>query len=374
LEFEPGWRNAVIKYFGPEGSEREFRPTDRQLAAAIKGIEYFTREVSLDNRIDNTTIDPVIGDTKKQFSYTSDSGKLGVLQNRGQAGRSWIIEWYNRVRNFAQNHYSRTYVLKKTAALYDYIDEIETPEEAWCNIENQTDDGSFADNYKVSDRFKFLAPFWNSETNKLKAFCVITGAKWGQDGNGVPGQFNDWNERGATQYVPIEVKKWNRSEDKFKEEFLEPLKNDEKGIMIRLPSLCWGSNSKHKSDAELAAIDTLEAMRTKFQGDTKFDFADPTELLEPFSSITGAAIPIRVKRRYGFKFPSIWASGDGVERVIDVREDLAPWNFEPRGVQQSWELMNNEARSALSAGVADRNFVTFAEATKKDLPIISFDS
>lgn len=374
LEFEPGWRNATIKYFSPDGSVREFSPSDRQLAAAIKGIEYFTREVSLDNRIDKTTINPTTGVTERQFSFTSQDGKLGELVNRGQPGRSWIIEWYNRVRNFAQNHYSRSYVLKRSAALYDFIDEIETPEEAWSNLENQTDDGSFADNYKVSDRFKFLAPFWNHEANKLKGFCVLENAKWGQDGNGVPGQFNDWNERGTTQYVPIEVRKWNRAEDKFKEEFLAPLKDDEKGIMIRLPNLCWGSNTKHQPDSTLAAVPTLDALRTKFQGDTKFDFADPTELLTPFASITGAAIPIRVKRRYGFKFPSIWASGDGVERVIDVREDLAPWNFEPRGVKQSWELMNDEARSALSAGVADRNFVTFAEATKKDLPIISFDS
>ncbi len=374
LTFEPGWREAIIKYFGPDGSLREYTPTDRQLAASLKGIEYFSMETDLDNRIEKSTIDPNSGLTVKQFSFTSQDGRLGELPNRGQAGRSWILEWYNRTRNFAQNHYSRTYVLKKDNPLYDFIDEIEIPSEAWSNLENQTDDGSFADNYKVSDRFKFLSPFWNHETNKLKGFCVLENAKWGQDGNGVPSQFNDWNERGTTQYVPIEVKKWNRAEDKFKEEFLAPLKRDEKGIMIRLPNLCWGSNTKNVPDATLAAVPTLQVLKLKFAADTNFDFTHPQELLTPFGSITGAAIPIQVKRRYGFKFPSIWASGNGVEREIDVREDLAPWNFEPRGVKQSWELMDDEARSALSARVVNRDFVTFAEVSKKDLPIISFDS
>lgn len=372
LQFEPGWRNAVVKYFGPDGTLREYNPTDRQLAASIKGLEYWAREVDLDNRLDNATIDPDTAVTVAQFAFTSPSGKLGILPNRGQPGRSWILEWYNRTRNFAQNHYSRTYVLQKDSPMYDFIDEIEVPQEAWTNLENQTDDGMFEDNYKVSDRFKFLAPFWNQETNKLKAFCVLEDPKWGQDGNGVPAQFDQWNERDTTQIVPIEVKKWNRADDKFKEEFLKPLREDEKGIMIRLPSLCWAE--KNVIDPQLAGVVTLEQLAERFNGETVFDFAEPREYLVPFHQISGASIPVRVKRRYGLKFPSIWASGDGVEREVDIREDLAPWNFEPRGVKQSWQLMDDEARSALSARVVDRNFVTFAEANKVGLPVISFDS
>ena len=372
LTFVPGWRNAVIKFFGPDGSLREFSPTDRQLSAAIKGVEYFCQSVELDNRIEDITIDPDTGTTGSAEARTAPSGRLGLLPNRGQEGRSWILDFYNRVRSFAQNHYSRTYVLSKDDPLYGFVDEVEVVEEAWCNIENQSNDGLYGDDYKISDNFKFLSPFWNPQTNKMRAFATLVGAKWGQDGNGVPAQFDQWNEDESTQLVPIEARKWNRAEDKFREEFLAPLKDDEKGIMIRLPNLCW--SDVITPDFQLASVFTIESMRDRFNGETTFDFEDPAVLFVPFEEIDSAAVPLRVKRRYGLKFPGVWASGQGVKREFEIREDLAPWNFEPRGSKQSWEQMDDEARSAMSARVTDRPSVTFAEALKIGLPAISFDS
>lgn len=373
LTFVPGWKKATIRYFGPDGGLHDFVPNDRQLSAAIKGIEFFAETVDLDNRLDDTTIDPQTAITGPKLARTSSVGRLGLLPNRGQEARSWIIEFYNRVRAFATNHYARTYVLSKEDPLYLYIDEIEVTDEAWCNIENQTNDGSFEDNYRISDRFKFLAPFWNAQTNKLRPFAVMPpSTKWGQDGAGVPAQFDQWNESSKNQFVPIEVKKWNRAEDKFKEEFLAPLRDDEKGIMIRLPNVAWDQTKT--ADPQLVAISSILSMRAKFRSETTFDFEDPAVLFKPFTKITGATIPLRVKRRYGLKFPSVWASGDGVEREVQIREDLAPWNFEPRGLKQSWQLMDDEAVSAMSSRVANRNFVTFAESIKVGLPIVSFDS
>jgi len=231
----------------------------------------------------------------------------------------------------------------------------------------------YEDNYKISDRFRFLAPFWNIDTNKLKAFATLQNAKWGNDARSTPAQFDSWNEtKGGLQLVPIEARKWNRAEDKFKEEFIEPLRTEEKGIMIRLPNLCW---QVVRQDTDLKGVNNLVSLRNKFNGETRFDFEDPTAFLVPFSTLsTDIALPIRVKRRYGINFPDVWASGDGTKREVVIREDLAPWNFEPRGVKQSWQLMDDEAKSALASSVVNREAVSFAEASKVGLPVISFDS
>ena len=374
LNFIPGWRNAILKFFGPDGSLREIRPTDRQLAAALKGIEYWATEVQLDNRITTFTIQDLSSETERQVINTAASGRLGRIPNRLQTDRAWIVEWYNRMRTFAQNHFARTYVLSKDTPLYDFIDEINVLPEAWSNLENQTDDGSFKDDYEVSDRFKFLSPFWNRQTNKLKAFATVSfGTKWGQDGTGTPAQFDKFNETPeGDQLVPIEVSQWNRANDKFKEEFLEPLREDEKGIMIRLPNHAW---EKQVVDDTLAGIPNLVSMKDLFNGDTTFDIVDPLEYLTPFTVLPSSiGLPLRTKRRFGLKFPEVWASGTGVKRETIIREDLAPWNFEPRGLKNSFQLMNDEARSALASRVVNRNAVTFAETSKIGLPVISFDS
>lgn len=374
LEFIPGWRNATVKYFGPEGSLRQFSPTDIQLAASIKGIEYWASEVELDNRIDPSTIQFFSATTEPQVINTAASGRLGRIPNRLRTDRAWIVEWYNRTRTFAQNHFARTYVLAKDAPLYRFIDEINVLPEAWSNLENQTDDGSFKDDYKVSDGFKFLAPFWNDRTNKLKAFATLPfGTKWGQDGTGTPVQFDKFNETPeGVKLVPVEVSQWNQANDKFKEEFLSPLREDEKGIMIRLPNHAW---QRQAVDSKLNKNPTLKSMKELFLGDTSFDFVDPLEYLIPFEVLSNSVgLPIRVKRRFGLKFPEVWAAGAGVKRETTIREDLAPWNFEPRGLKNSFQLMNDEALSALSSRVVNRNVVTFAETSKTGLPVISFDS
>ena len=61
---QPAWRNVTIKYYDGEGVVCNYVPTDRHLAAAIKGIEYWAREVSIENRIDEQAIKMGAGRTK----------------------------------------------------------------------------------------------------------------------------------------------------------------------------------------------------------------------------------------------------------------------------------------------------------------------
>lgn len=387
--FKPGWRGSKIKYFTADGRIANDFPTDREIRAALKGIEYWAMEKKLENRIDVATIEADRGTTQNQPNVISASG-LGLMDNRGAPGDSWVIEWYNRVRNFAQNHFARTYILDEGTSLFSELDEIEIVEAAWCNIENLTDSKTFEDNYKIKNKYNPLQPFWDAENNKMRAwasfrirsgFDNITGRsfvktpKWGPDGKGSPGQYAEYNEVDDTQYVPIEVRKWDNAEDAFEEKFLDFIHSRERGLMIRLPNICWAEFDPSQEDSSYSSKPILRAFGEAFKGKTQHDIhVDPLKVGRVFERISNIAIPVRVKRRYGYKWPFPWASGTGTTFELQIRDDLAPWSFEPRGVSKSWELMNEEAKSSLSSRVSTRNFVTFAEVEKLGLPLISFDN
>jgi hypothetical protein len=371
--YEKGW-TARLKYFGPDGFLNEYVPTDRELAMSLKSIEHWALEKELDNRIANSTIDPNTAITVEQRSVTGSG--MGLLPSRRQEGRSWIVEWYNRVRTHAQNHFGRTYVLGSGTPLYGHIDNIDVISAAWCNLENQTDEGSFADNYKISDRFKFLSRFWVPEANKMRGWTLMaSGTKWGLDGESMPTESDGWNESpdDALQYIPVEVKKWDTAVNKFQEEFLSALENQEKGISVRLPNIAWSRFTT--ADSGLQRVHRLGSLDQIFNNDlVSLDIPDPFRLAVPYEQLENVAIPIQVKRRYGLAFPSVWASGTGVAFEFQIRDDLAPWNYEPRGLRNSTQQMDSEAKGALTSRIVSRNTVTYAEVLKVGLPVISFDT
>ena len=375
FKFVRGW-DATLKYFGPDGFLNEYQPTDDELAASLKGLEWWAREVGLDNRIDNTTINPDTGLTQEQRSVMGSG--LGLLRNRRIAERSWIVNWYSRVRTFAQNHYGRTYVLDSTSQLYEDLDQFDVISEAWCNLENQSENGTFTDDYKISDTFKFIAPFYNHDTNKMRPYAVLPGnTKWGLDGEQVPAAFEKWNEDEDNQFVPIEVRKWDSNRNKFNEEFLEVIEGQEKGVWVRLPAFAWNPDAGRNT--ELGDIHRVITLTSVFEGETTEDLPDPLLFPIPFQQIApsggnGASIPVRVKRRFGVTYPQIWSSGTGTDLKVEVAEGFVPWNYEPRGSKTSVDLMNEEALAFLGTQVVNRNVVTFAEANKVGLPAISFDN
>ncbi len=373
LTFIPAWRDIVIKYYGPDGFLQEDTPTDREYALSLKGIELWAAEKGIDNRIETSTIIEDTGLTQRQGLLTAPDGRPGLIQNRSISERAWVMEWYNKVRSVAQNYYSRAFKLSISNVLYDHLSQFDVIPAAWCNLENMTaSSGLFPDDYKIQAKYNPLAPMWDAENNKLKAFAVFPDTtKWGEDGKATPVQFESWNEIQNTQVVPIEVHQWDKSSHKFSEDFINQIDDYEKGILIVLPNMCW--QSYYTIDPQLAANTTLAAVAKKAAGDTNTDFDDPTRLQIPYSSLTDVAIPVRVRRRYGYQYPRVWASGTGSNLAVEVNDDLAPWNFEPRNDSDSVELMDNDARNKLNASIVDRDNVTFAEVSKLGLPIISFD-
>lgn len=373
--FRPAWRNARVKYFKADGFPDIDRPTDRELAAALKGIEYWAFEKGLDNRIAKSTsrTSSTGGPTARGFSPSAASG-LNLIPNRvGNINQAWVVDWYNRVRNFASNNFGRTYAFTSSQATVTSFREFEVVPEAWVGLENSKEGGgAFTDGYQLDSSFKFAAPFWNQESNKIKAYAVISGRpKWGLDARATPAQYTEYVEDETFTYVPIEVEHWTAPKNPFDENTLTAFENTA-GIIIRLPNVCW--QSYLTEDAKLANSPVLSILKKKFGEDTAFDIANPLVLGEVLPSLTGVAIPIKVRKRYGVDFPSSWAFGNGSQAKVEVQDNLAPWNFQPRGNQTSTEILDNEGISVGNSFVVSRNEVAFAEIEKTGLPEISFDS
>jgi hypothetical protein len=392
-EWKPAWRGATIYYFGEDGTIQQDKPTDGELAAALKGIEFWAEKKSgsqtehIDSRLSEQGIDPISGRQVPVVSPVSASG-AGLIQNRGQDGRSWIIEWYNRVRNFAQNHYTRTYSLTGASALYGELDRFDVVDEAWCGLENQSG-GGFNQGYSIQGDYRWLAPFWNHDENKMRAWAVIDkqpttgGSKsplWGQDGKGVPTQFAQWNEDESYVFVPIEVKKWNRAASKFSSDWILKCEQSANGMYIRFPNMMWRSFEENEALVKLPKVRYMRAkFTTETSNDSTIDPATEGRFYEEFRS--GINIPVKMYKRYGNTCPSKWSAGYGLDggnisrmrAEVIQRDDLAPWNFEPHDDKDSLDLMDSEGKAVARGRVVNRSQSTFIEATKVGLPTITFD-
>lgn len=380
LTLVPGWRNKKIKYLDHTGYLSDYIPTDRELAMSLLGIEQWSKHKGFANRISTNTVTTVDEEGNLKFTTVSQKApsdsSVGQMPSRRKE-EVWVIELYNRIRSFAQNHYGRTYIISPTSVFYNYIDEIDVIESAWCNLENQIDGAEFIDGYKIADRYRYYATLWDGEKNKLRAFAVMPkGTKWGVDGEGTPvGDLMEWTEdTEGRQYVPIEVWQWDYNKNKLPDDEMLSF-GLEKGIAIKLPNIAWKVNAKAQNDNELINMQGALAM-TQYRYEntySTYDVPNPYVLPTPPTTIN-ATIPVNVARRYGYSFPIPWASGAGTKTKVIIDESLAPWNYEPRGKKNSWQLMNDEARAILYSNIVNRSTTTFAECSRVGLPTISFDS
>ncbi len=372
--FEAGWKNVTIKYFGPDGSLAEDSPTEAELSAALKSIEYWAHEKDLENRISTSGYVPGSGSFVGQVPATE---YLAQMTSRYNSDKSWIVNWYNKVKSFAETHYGKTYILKSDSSLYSFIDDIEVVGEAWCNIENQAS-GLYEDGYNIDGTYQLLSPFYSNTTNKIKAYCVMpSGTKWGITGEGVPTKFESWNEDASNQFVPVKASMWKSAKTRFESPFLE-WDSSEKGITVTFPNFCFDPNSPRNSGLLTQSSGLNTANSAFLTGDWTGDFADPLLNPVPFAELNPASghsvgLPIKVSRRYGYSYPSAWSSGTGSRLDVRVEEGFAPWNYEPQGADSSVQKLSNEANAFLASQKIDTQGATHAEVSKVGLPGISFD-
>jgi hypothetical protein len=373
--FEAGWRNVAINYFGPDGSLRQDYPTDSELSAALKSIEFWAHEKDLENRISNSGFIASSGVTAGQVSA---AGNLAELTSRYNAEKSWVVNWYNKVKSFADSHYGKTYILSSSSDLYSSIDDFDVVNEAWSNIENQAS-GVFEEGYKIDATYNMLSPFYNPTTNKLRAYCVLPArTKWGVTGEGVPARFESWNEDADNQFVPVQVNMWRSKKTRFSSAAFE-WDQSEKGISVTFPQFCFDPSGSRNTELTASSSGLAQANVGFASGTWTQDFVDPLLNPIPFESLNPAsgmsvALPIRSRRRYGYSYPSPWTSGTGSDLDIKIEDGFAPFKYEPRGAQTSVDRLTEDVNAYLASQKIDTQDATHAEVTKIGLPGISFDN
>jgi hypothetical protein len=122
---------------------------------------------------------------------------------------------------------------------------------------------------------------------------------------------------------------------------------------------------------------TLLTTNNKLTGSGLLDIIDPAKLLNAYQSLSGVAVPVEGRPRYGQTYPSQWVLGEyHYERDEDVQLDdlFVPWAFSPEGNQTSLQVMSDRAIRRIEGKIVPQSFSRFGDFQQVGLPLLSFDA
>ena len=388
IVFTPAWTGIKISFIDAYGAYRSYFPTEMELQMALKSIEHWTYykqnqstvwSDGTDEGVEATThptfqsrLDP--NGTVAEF-WNNPSQDLRLVVNRVDANHNWVLEWYSRVQNHASSHYGRSYALESFSFDNDE-GEYKVLDAAWCNLENQKSSNRFNENYEIDSEYAPIAPFVTQDF-KVRAHCVLPSTTvYGIDGYQPPASFADWNEDvegDLSHYIPINLKRVGqkvinpRADTNAFEDYPEGT------IIAQLPILAGTRTVEEPNLATVAALFTQGAMTNQ---NTVADALNPYTLVEALATLTGVAIPVQARPRYGQAYPQAWTSGtgSGTRDTVIVNDTFAPWSYFPINTSTSIDVMNGRVHDFMNAKVVAVEESRFAEINKIDWPIVSFDS
>ncbi len=392
--FTPAWTTIKVSFIDAHGINRTYFPTDTELQLALKDIEtwayykIYQTEAAPDGwnlSSDEGTVaaqhwsfqsrlDPLM-----PFSefYNNPASGLRQIVNRVDLDHNWVLEWYSRIQNHANSHYGRTYALEGFS--FDEADgEFKVIDAAWCNLENQRQNPAqpFEENYQIDETFSPVSPFVTQDF-RIRAHCVLPSSTvYGVDGYQVPASFDSWNEdtQGATldHYIPIDLKRVGqnvinpRSTENAFEDYPEGT------IIAQLPLIA--GNAIEEESVLLNLVTLFELGLARAQSGIA-DVLSPYRVIEAYEGLSGIAIPVQIRKRYGQDYPATWASGtgSGTRNSIVVSDSYAPWKYFPVNQKTSVDIMSERVSGAMDAQLINVDESRFAEISQVDWPIISFD-
>jgi hypothetical protein len=404
IVFTPAWGNINVGFYDADGYYRTYIPSDKELQMALAGIEHWTyfkiyQETEFDLPEDAGSIaakhetfesrfDPL--QTLSDLAGNDTENSIRIISNRRDEQHNWVIDFYNRILNHAQRHFGRSYICEdvifnETSGLFQPVDS------AWCNIENQIEGqdigvsgspGPFTEDYQINSTYGPISPFLTDDY-KVSAHCVMPASTvYGAQGDQAPAGFTDWTEDAppfnpdgdGKHYIPCSIYVVGgrvinpRSDDLYNfEDYPDGT------LWVQLPLIA----GLMKQDGVLANLATLIELSLKVESEGLYDSVDPTMLIEPYSSLSGVAIPIEARIRYGQSFPDPWVLGTEhylKGESIEVDDAFVPWNFFPIGISTSLEIMTNRAIRNIQGKVVDHVYSRYAEITQLGFPLLSFDT
>ncbi len=389
--FTPAWSEISISFYDAFGVYRTYKPTDTELKMALMGIDWWSHYkkfqvtdygdaedegvVAAQHPTFQSRLDPAM--PVSDFFNNSVSG-IRVINSRYGDEHIWTLEWFSRVANHANNHFGKTYKLEGFA--FDETDGFFQPvEAAWCNLENQKDGPLFVENYSINPLYLAVSPFVTQDF-KVRAHAVMPSSTiYGADGLNAPAAFTDWNEdahpsgdQTYEHYVPVTVKRVGQKVINPRDEQNAFEDYPEGTIIAQFPILVASGRNPNVILADLVTLHELGVLAASSGVE---DIIDPTQLVEPYQSISGIAIPVQTRKRYGQTYPAPWASGSasGVRHEMVVEDRFAPWNYFASNNNSSVDIMSQRVSGFIQARLIGVDESRFAELNKIDWPFVGFD-
>ena len=407
--FYPAWKNISIGFYDSGGYYRTYMPTDKELQMALAGIEqwsYFKiyqTESANDGGFDlsedegskaaqhedfRSRFDPL--ETLADIAGDDSINNIRVIDNRRDEAQNWTIDFYGRINNHAQRHFGRSYIA--LGIVYNEASGLFMPvDSAWCNVENQIDGqllsasgsiGPFPENYKINTSLGPISPFVANDWRVSAHVVLPADTTYGVHGDQAPASFTEWTEDAppfnpdgdGKHYVPCTLQVVGKRIVNPRSSTLYGFEDYPDGTLwVQLPIIA-GITSQ---DGVLANLATLIEMSKQLNGKGLFDLVDPTILMEPYSSLTGVAIPVESRVRYGQTYPSSWALGElhyQKQEKVTVDESFVPWNFYPIANDTSLTVMTDSAVRRVQGQYVTHLSSRYADVEQVGLPTITFDS
>lgn len=418
IVFEPAWRQITASFNDADGILRSYIPSDKELQIALNGIESWT----FFKKYQNSPVVPIFGSILPSgFGLAPDAGSIAaqhpdfesrldplkplaglvagneegslrVINNRRDQQFNWVLDFFARVEDHAQRHFGKSYVasgilVNASSGKFDLTSA------AWGNIENQIEgqpvteagaSGQFVPNYEIARELGPLSPFKTTD-DKISAYVRLpAGTVYGQEGDDAPASFASWTEDApqfnpngdGSHYVPIQL-------DEVGQESVDPRGGiartfeayPDGTILCQLPVLAGSGLNQDLTFGNLVTL-VENALGAGTSG--LDDIFDLSLLVEPYERLSGVAIPVISRQRYGVTFPDAWVSGQlsaacDAETVV-VDDFFVPWNFPPQGTDTSLDIMNDRAFRKIQGAIIPADTSQFANVDIIGLPTVGFDS
>jgi hypothetical protein len=365
--FKKAWDQLTIGFYDADGFYRTYIPGEKELQLSLAGIEqwsYFKKyqsaatgsyppgfglasdagSVAAQDGSFQSRLDPLMP-LAGEATSAGQSG-IRIISNRRDAEHNWTLDFYGRVKNHATRHYGRTYIA--SGIMFTNASGLFRPiEAAWANVENQihggtlspsgSTSGQFVEDYEINRRLGPVSPFITDDF-RITAHCVLpANTVYGPLGDEVPASFTNWTEDAAPfnpsgdgrHYIPVQIAVVGqrvidpRSDDLYSFE-----RYPEGTLLCQLPNNA-GPDYGLTTETTIRNLETLISIRDRLGGSGLLDIVDPSIVLNVYAELSGVAIPVESRTRYGQGYPTTWVSGVLNNRVheevqLDDQFDRVP--------------------------------------------------
>lgn len=418
--FTPAWSNLTIGFYDADGFYRTYIPTEKELQLALAGIEQWTYfkiyqtasttanppgfglpadagSVAAQHYSFQSRLDPIM--PLAAYGTGNEASGLRIISNRRDEEQNWVLNFYGRLRDHASRHYGRSYIAEgllfnQASGLFRLI------ESAWANVENQVEgyplsasgvvvpgggSGVYVEDYEINRALGPVSPFVTDDF-RVRAYCRLPAHTiYGPQGDSNPASFGNWTEDAppfnptgsGDHYIPVSLTLvGNRVIDPHNDDLFSFEDYPEGTLWCQLP-INAGPSGGLLVDSIIHQLSTLVTTNTKLGGSGLVDILNPAVVLNVYDSLSGVAIPVEARNRYGQAYPSQWYLGDlHYERDEDVQLDdqFVPWAFSPEGNQTSLQIMTDHAVRRVEGKIVPRSSSRYADFQQVGLPLLSFDS